>query len=354
MTDKKTIEAGGGFALLTRDEFREGVFRRDGWRCVACGAPAADAHHVVERRLWPDGGYYLENGASLCAAHHLAAEATTLPCDEIRRLAGIGRFPIPPHLYGDQPYDKWGNPVLPNGQRLRGELFDDPSVQKILAPVLSLFTTRVKYPRTYHLPWSPGVDKDDRVMPDTRALEDGEVVATAKMDGECTTLYSDYMHARSTDYEPHPSRSRARAMHARVAHDIPPGWRVCGENLHAAHSIRYANLEAYFMVFSVWDDANECLSWDETAEWAALLGLQTVPVIYRGPWDERALRGLHRPERDGDPCEGHVVRVAGRLRYRDFRFRVGKYVRAGHVRDHGHWSRRGFVPNGLRDGARDL
>ena len=31
--------------LLTRDEFREGVFKRDAHKCVICGEPAKDAHH---------------------------------------------------------------------------------------------------------------------------------------------------------------------------------------------------------------------------------------------------------------------------------------------------------------------
>jgi len=43
--------------LLTRDQFRDGVFARDGRRCVICqSAGPLDAHHIVERRLWPDGG----------------------------------------------------------------------------------------------------------------------------------------------------------------------------------------------------------------------------------------------------------------------------------------------------------
>lgn len=49
--------------LLTRDEFREGVFERDGHKCVVCGDDARDAHHIMERRLFADGGYYMENGA---------------------------------------------------------------------------------------------------------------------------------------------------------------------------------------------------------------------------------------------------------------------------------------------------
>jgi hypothetical protein len=37
--------------LLTRDEFREGVFERDNHKCVICGATAQDAHHILERRI---------------------------------------------------------------------------------------------------------------------------------------------------------------------------------------------------------------------------------------------------------------------------------------------------------------
>lgn len=336
------------FKLLTRDQFREGTFARDGHRCVWCGAPAADAHHILERRLFPDGGYYLENGASVCGPCHIKAETTEIGCDELRAKIGITRFPIPPHLYADQPYDKWGNPILPNGMRTKGELFHDASVQKILDPVLHLFTDHVKYPRTYHLPWSPGVTKDDRVMTDLSAFQTGDVVVTIKMDGENSSLYSDYVHARSLNYEPHPSRSTLKALHASIAHDIPRGWRVCGENLYAKHSIEYRNLVSHFQVFSIWNAANVCLSWKDTLEWASLLGLSMVPAIYIGPWNEKLIRSLARTEHDGDPCEGYVVRTAESFSYGQFRSHVGKYVRAGHVQTHGHWMRSQLEVNGLR------
>jgi len=45
--------------LLTRDQFREAVFARDKGRCVICGAEGKDAHHIMERSLFDDGGYYL-------------------------------------------------------------------------------------------------------------------------------------------------------------------------------------------------------------------------------------------------------------------------------------------------------
>jgi hypothetical protein len=63
--------------------------------------------------------------------------------EDVRAACGIRRVLVPPHLYPDQPYDTWGNPVLPNGERLKGELFHDASVQKVLAQgrVLGLFTS---------------------------------------------------------------------------------------------------------------------------------------------------------------------------------------------------------------------
>lgn len=324
--------------FLTRDAFREGVFTRDRHACVICRAPAIDAHHIIERRLWgPCGGYALENGASVCEACHLKAEQTLISCDELRRACGIMQVLLPEHLYPDQPYDKWGNPIQPNGSRLKGELFYDESVQKILAPVLHLFTDLVKYPRTWHLPWSPGVGKDDRVLTDLSAFAERRVVVTVKMDGENTSLYRDALHARSIDYAPHASRGWVRALHASVAHDIPDGWRVCGENLWAKHSIQYDHLRDYFLVFSIWNDKNFCLPWDETVEWAALLGLGTVPVLYDGAWNEARIRQLYTPEFEGDPCEGYVARITGGFHYKDFRKVVGKYVRQGHVVTHARW-----------------
>ena len=58
---------------MTRDEFRQGVFARDGGRCVICGSSMnPDAHHVVERRLRPLAIYspvlyYLNNGNTTTA-----------------------------------------------------------------------------------------------------------------------------------------------------------------------------------------------------------------------------------------------------------------------------------------------
>lgn len=325
--------------LLTRDKFRENVFARDGHKCVICGNDSLDAHHILERRLWTDGGYYLDNGASVCETCHVKAEQTLVSCDELRTCCGIDRVLLPEHLYRDQEYDKWGNPILPNGTRLRGELFCDESVQKILEPVLHLFSKYVKYPRTYHLPWSENATKDDRILSDTSCFEGKEVVVTVKMDGECTTIYNDYVHARSLEYNPHPSRDLVKALQSRIGWEVMDGWRICGENLVAKHSIHYQNLNDFFLVFSLWNDSNVCQPWNDTVEYSRILNLKTVPVLYQGVWDESKIRDLVSDSYGGDECEGYVVRLAGEFHYKDFRRSVAKFVRRDHVRTHGHWMR---------------
>lgn len=333
-----------------RDEFREATFRRDGGRCVLCAAPAEDAHHILERRLWPDGGYLLDNLASVCGSCHVLCEQTVISVEEVRDAAGITAVALPPHLYDDERYDKWGNVVHADGSRTPGELFWDDSVQKVLREggVLGEFRPYVKYPRTHHLPWSPGVTDDDRVLDDLSLLEQSEVVVTEKSDGENTSLYPDgYVHARSVDGASHPSRSWVKSQWAKVAHDLPPGWRVCGENMFAVHSIRYGNLPSYLLVFSVWNERNECLPWDETVEWAELLGFPTVNVLYRGSWDEEAIRSLWTPSQ-AEVMEGYVVRTADGFPYREFRRRVGKFVRPEHVTSDRHWmAGRRVEQNGL-------
>lgn len=69
-----------------RAAFRKAVFARDRHRCLVCGRQwsAADAdpvlqrinaHHIIDRREFPNGGYVVENGVTVCeGACHLACE----------------------------------------------------------------------------------------------------------------------------------------------------------------------------------------------------------------------------------------------------------------------------------------
>lgn len=214
-----------------------------------------------------------------------------------------------------------------------------------------------KYPRTYHLPWSPGTTSDDRILPNVKHFEGLEIVVTDKLDGENTSMYSDHIHARSLDSNHHPSRTWVKVLHGQIGHQIPPGWRICGENVYALHSIPYTKLEGYFYVFGIYDDKNQCLSWDETVEYAAMLDLPVVPVLYRGPWDEEKVKACwtgNSTASPGDQQEGYVVRVADSFSYgaQDeglFSKFTAKYVRRGHVQTDQHWMQQEVVPNLLRN-----
>lgn len=335
--------------LLTRDQFREGTFARDGYKCVFCDRPAVDAHHILERRLWPDGGYYLENGASVCGEHHLLCERTGLSVEDVRSAAGITKIVVPPHLYDDHIYDKWGNPVLADGRRGKGELYQDESVRKALKEggVLGLFTNWVKYPRTNHVPWSPGVNDDDRVHKDMSYFEGKRVIVTRKMDGENTNMYSDHIHARSLDSKGGEDRAWVKQFWAQFAYEIPEGWRICGENMWAQHSIRYEDLKSFFYGFSMWDDENICLGWAEMMTWFELLGITSVPVLYDGIYDEKVLRGIEK-EMNWETDEGYVLRLYDPFPYRDFKKSIAKFVRKGHVQTTKHWrAGSAFNPNKL-------
>jgi predicted kinase len=207
---------------------------------------------------------------------------------------------------------------------------------------------RTHYPRTRHLPWSPGATADDLRVTDLSGLRGREVVVTEKLDGENTTLYADGLHARSLDSAHHPSRTWVKALQARIGHAVPAGWRVCGENMFARHSIPYDDLDSWFYGFSVWDGDGHCLDWGRTVAFLRGLGVPVPRVLWRGVFDERALRALRL---DLGRQEGYVVRAVDGFAAREFGARVAKWVRAGHVRTDTHWMHAAVVENGLGAGA---
>lgn len=339
--------------LLSRDAFREGVFERDDHKCVVCGAPAVDAHHIIERRLFPDGGYYLDNGASVCETHHLECEMTLISVEQIREYAGVKKPVIPDQMYDDTTYDKWGNVVLDDGRRLRGELFNDESVQKILGKggVLPDFVKYIKYPRTFHLPWSPGMHDDDRMMKDVSIFEGKKVIVMEKMDGENTTLYDDYLHARSVSSGNHPSRNWMKSFHAQICADIPEDWRINVENMFAQHSIKYTNMKSYAYGFAIWNETNHILTWEQELEWFDLLKITPCPVLYWGEYDQKAIDAAYKECCKDHTAEGYVIRVDEPFHWSDFKYKVGKYVRKGHIQTTKHWMHGQPVqPNELEPG----
>ena len=206
---------------------------------------------------------------------------------------------------------------------------------------------RYKYPRTRHAIWSRSVGDDDKVHSTMEQFIGREVVVTEKMDGENTTMYRDHYHARSLDSRHHPSRDAVKAIWGNIRYMIPEGFRLCGENMYAEHSIAYDDLESYFLGFSVWDDRNVKLAYDEGLALMQEWGVTPVRELYRGVYDEALIKRLWTPE-SASRVEGYVIQVVEEIPYEDFGTYVAKFVRPKHVQTDEHWMSKAVVPNKLK------
>lgn len=204
---------------------------------------------------------------------------------------------------------------------------------------------RIKYPRTYHLPYSESKTDDDKTLTtDDHFKLMNEVVVTIKMDGENTTIYPDgFIHARSLDGYGKEWQKEVKAISSEWFWKIPERLRICGENLQAKHSIGYEfnNRKDLFQAFGIYDELN-CLGWDETKEICSDLGISMVHEIYRGKYDKDKILELFfeyvesiKPQE----VEGFVVRNVDSFSYCDFSKNVGKYVRKNHIQTDEHWTR---------------
>ena len=219
-----------------------------------------------------------------------------------------------------------------------------------------------KYPHTMHLPWSESLSRDDKRISSLDNFVGREVIVTEKMDGENCTLYNNGLHARSLNYNSHPSRHWVSALQAVIKDSIPENIRISGENMYAKHSILYNTLPSYFLIFSIYED-NICSSWDSTVDWAEYFKynmrfednnyypyhLFTVPVLYRGIWDEEKVKSCYTGKSVfGGEQEGYVVRVASEFPVESHNSFIAKYVRANHVQpNEDHWFRKAIIPNHL-------
>lgn len=208
----------------------------------------------------------------------------------------------------------------------------------------------VKYPRILHLPWSEGISDDDEAMKNVGCFYNKRVIGTIKMDGESTTLYKDYFHARSIDSIHHPSQSWIKKFHGSIKHKIPKDWRICGENVYAKHTIHYKYLKSYFLVHSIWNNKNVCLSWKQTNKVAKYFNLEMVPVVYDALWYDQSIKKLYEPNFKGDECEGYVIRLNDEFHFDDFENSYAKFVALKFKEkiSNVHWREAPVIPNKLR------
>ena len=207
---------------------------------------------------------------------------------------------------------------------------------------------RIKYPRTYHLPYSQSKTDDDKTLPNDDQFKGMEVVVTIKMDGENTTIYPDgYIHARSLDGTRYEWQNWLKQYIWNFCYKLEDDERIIGENLYAKHSIGYkfSNIEDTFQVFCIAakDDADSWIySWDSIKTCCELFGLKTVREIYRGIYDkDKIMKAFEAVKKElaeqGQDIEGFVVRDVKSFSLADFSKHVAKYVRANHVQTDKHW-----------------
>ena len=211
-----------------------------------------------------------------------------------------------------------------------------------------------KYPRIYHVPFSPGTTSDDRLLASVDHLYNKDLVITEKCDGGNACLDPTGVYARTHGSTAnHPSFDHLKATWSTVKSDIPEGWAIYGENMMAKHSIAYTSLPALFLVFGVLTDTKEWLSWADVKIVAESLNLKTVPELWAGRITSQ--EGLQQivesllaegSQCGGEAIEGIVVRAAGR--FSGFDTSIAKYVRKGHVKTSEHWMLQAIVPNKLR------
>lgn len=209
-----------------------------------------------------------------------------------------------------------------------------------------------KYPRTYHLPWSPGTTSDDKKLSGDwfDNYRGKEIVITEKLDGENNMLSHYDVFARSHGAPTRSPWSRnlweAGGVFNQVYDKIAPHEEVYGENLFGEHSIHYNRLTNYYHIFAVRDDDKYVwMSWDDVCTYADILHLPHVPELWRGVIEsEDQLRVIidklmGEPSTYGIEKEGVVVRIADEFPIDEFSSHVCKWVRPNHVQTDEHWTK---------------
>jgi hypothetical protein len=197
-----------------------------------------------------------------------------------------------------------------------------------------------KYPRTFHLPFSPCVSKDDKRMKDVGSLLNVPLIFSEKMDGQNVTMMRDGCFARSHNGPPkHKSFNLFKAIHADIRLKIPENIQIFGEWLYATKVIRYYNLPSYLMAIGIRDlSTNKWLGPAESQRIASMIGVSFVPIL-SGIVTVSSEKELHDTIKElmkmaspySKEKEGIVVRLAEEFDDKDFSKYVGKYVKKNFV-----------------------
>ena len=164
-----------------------------------------------------------------------------------------------------------------------------------------------RFPHTPHLAWlGEGAPRDDKVLSpvEVAALLAGNVVVEEKLDGANLGLSltpDGRLRAQNRGQylaEPHAGQFGRLpawlAQHGATLNTVmTPDLMLFGEWCAARHSLEYANLPDWFLLFDVYDRAaGRFWSTPRRNALASQAGLLTVPQVYRGKTTVPALKQL--------------------------------------------------------------
>lgn len=221
-----------------------------------------------------------------------------------------------------------------------------------------------RFPHTPHLAWlGAGEPRDDKVLSpaEARELLSLTVVVEEKLDGanlgfsvsaDGRLLAQNRSHYVAETYSGQFSRLRSwlPAHEQALQEALSPNLMAFGEWCAARHSLTYEHLPDWWLLFDVYD-RSEKRFWSTARrnQWAAKLGLATVPTLTRGNFTAGDLAQML--EAGGSafsagPLEGVVLRQEDA----DWLKARAKLVRAEFTQSiESHWRSRAIEWNRLRE-----
>lgn len=210
-----------------------------------------------------------------------------------------------------------------------------------------------KYPRTFHLPFSPGTTNDDRIADDISNIIGNEIVITEKLDGSNCAIEKGGVYDRShAVYTDKTWSVGVRQIHSMIKPYLDDNVILYGENMEGIHSIEYKRLTTHFYMFGV-KEGEYFTNWKNINFYSNVLGVTTVPVWYEGIiQSEEELKEIvneiiskpsrlegYDTETQEEIMEGIVIRPKNSFHEKDFHKNVFKWVRKSHVKTNDHWTK---------------
>lgn len=206
----------------------------------------------------------------------------------------------------------------------------------------------MKFPRTYHLPYSPGKTSDDKAHSvahiETNFL--GKLLyITEKLDGECQYWDNASYHLRSESSTGDYLRSRSKSKWASIAYKIPSHIGLYIEDISNEHSIRYVNKDNPFYLIAAFDkESKHLFSYEYLEQLACAYTLQVIPLLGKQfissytDLEESVVTTTSNSSTLGGDLEGVVlypkldnVLISG------WSDNTAKWVRKDHVKTTEHW-----------------